>query len=133
VEILSRKSVPPEFASLIDDEEIPWSEIIKTYNQRRKKNVKLIDAFTDTVVDMATKESMKEQPSSSILVLGLHACLVQGRLAEALFLSNDSDDIRILSLRGIVLFVLSEIDALREIQEIIRSVILLQRTGYSRT
>ncbi len=113
--------MPPEFASLIDDEEIPWSEIIKTYNQRRKKNVKLIDAFTDTVVDMATKESMKEQPSSSILVLGLHACLVQGRFAEALFLSNDSDDIRILSLRGIVLFVLSEIDALREIQEIIES------------
>lgn len=113
--------MPPEFTSLIEDEEIPWNEIIKTFNQHRKKNVKLIEAFTDAAVDIATKESMKEQPNSSILALGLHACLVRGRLAEALFLSNDSNDIGVLSLRGIVLFVLSEIDALREVQEIIES------------
>lgn len=112
---MSRKSVPPEFTSLLDDEEIPWDDIIEQSKKRRKKKVKLIEAFTDTSVEFATKESMKAQPSSSILVLGLQACLVRGRMAEALFLSNDANDISVLSLRAIALFVLSEVEALRDL------------------
>ncbi|MFW9768564.1 MAG: tetratricopeptide repeat protein, partial [Candidatus Thorarchaeota archaeon] len=112
---MSRKSVPPEFTSLLEDEEIPWDEIIETTRIRYKKKVKLIEAFTDTVVELATRESMKSNPRLGVLVLGLHACLVRGRLAEALFLSNDSEDIRVQSLRAIVLFVLAEAETLRKL------------------
>ncbi|MHA2025530.1 MAG: tetratricopeptide repeat protein [Candidatus Thorarchaeota archaeon] len=114
---MSKKSVPSEFTSLLEDVEIPWEEIIETSKKRIKKKMKLIEAFTDTVVEMATKESMKKTPSSSMIALGLHACLVRGRLAEALFLSDDIKDIKVLSLRAVVLFVLSEVDGLRNLLE----------------
>ena len=81
---MSRKSVPPEFISLLEDEEIPWEEIIETSKKRQKKKFRLIEAFTDTAVELATKESMKTDPRSGVLTLGLHACLVRGRMAEAL-------------------------------------------------
>ena len=110
---MSRKGVPPEFTSLLEDEEIPWEEIIETSKKRQRKKVKLIEAFTDTAVELATKESMKTDPRSGVLTLGLHSCLVRGRMAEALFLSNDSKDVRVLSLRAIVLFVLAEAETLR--------------------
>jgi tetratricopeptide (TPR) repeat protein len=107
--------VPPEFTSFLEDEEIPWERIIESSKKRRKKKVKLINAFTDAVVEIASKESMKKRPSSNVLALGLHACLVRGRLAEALFLSNDATNVRVLSLRAVVLFVLSEVDGLRNL------------------
>jgi len=115
VGILSIKDVPSEFANLIDDNQIPWEDIMESVKKKQKKGTKKFEVFTDIAVEFATKESMKEDPIPSILVLGLQACLVRGRLAEALFLSTDSDDIRVLSLRAVVLFVLSDVDSLKEV------------------
>ncbi|MFW9788565.1 MAG: tetratricopeptide repeat protein [Candidatus Thorarchaeota archaeon] len=118
---MSKKIVPSEFISLLDDNQIPWDEIVESVKNRRKKGTKSFEVFTDVAVDLATKESMKENPNPSILALGLHACLVRGRLAEALFLSTDSDVPQILSLRAVVLFVLSDIDELRNVVSVLQS------------
>jgi tetratricopeptide (TPR) repeat protein len=115
VDILSSKKVPPEFASLLSDDQIPWEDIAASAKSKRKKGVSSFEVFTDIAISLATKESMKDNPNQSILVLGLHACLVRGRLAEALFLSTDSNDIGVLSLRAIVLFVLTDVDELRHV------------------
>ncbi len=121
VGILSGKELPTEFAMLFDDRMVPWEEIIERVRKQRKQGMNSFEVFTDVVIDLATKESMKEKPNPSILVLGLHACLVRGRLAEALFLSTDSEDIRVLSLRAIVLFVLSDINELKNVVNVIES------------
>jgi tetratricopeptide (TPR) repeat protein len=121
VGIVSTKKVPSEFVGLFEDNQIPWDEIIERAKKKRKKSTSYFEVFTDVVVDLATKESMKEDSNSSILVLGLQACLVRGRLAEALFLSTDSDEIRVLSLRAVVLFVLSDVEGLRNVLSSIES------------
>ncbi|MHA2321250.1 MAG: tetratricopeptide repeat protein [Candidatus Thorarchaeota archaeon] len=118
---MSTKKVPSEFVGLFEDNQIPWDEIIERAKKKRKKSTSYFEVFTDVVVDLATKESMKEDSNSSILVLGLQACLVRGRLAEALFLSTDSDEIRVLSLRAVVLFVLSDVEGLRNVLSSIES------------
>ena len=118
---LSIKSVPTEFTTFIDDDRIPWSTIIEHVKKKQKRGRKSFEVFTDVAVDLATKESMKDNPIPSILVLGLQACLVRGRLAEALFLSTDSDDTRVLSLRAIVLFVLSDVDGLKDVVKTLES------------
>ena len=107
--------MPSEFASLLDDDQIPWDAILESVKKKQKKGQKKFEGFTDVAVDLAMKESMKKEPNSSVIVLGLQACLVRGRLAEALFLSTDSEDIRVLSLRAVVLFVLSDRDGLEEV------------------
>ncbi|MFW9807573.1 MAG: tetratricopeptide repeat protein [Candidatus Thorarchaeota archaeon] len=112
---MNNKNVPSEFASLINDDRIPWENILQLVQKKQDKGMKEFEVFTDVVVDLATKESMKDTPNLGIIILGLHACLVRGRLAEALFLSTDSTDIEVLSLRAVVLFVLSDIEELRKV------------------
>jgi tetratricopeptide (TPR) repeat protein len=132
VGILSSQNIPSEFTNLLDDNQIPWAEIIEDVKKRPKKGVSFFQIFTDVVVDLATKESMKDNPNQSILVLGIQACLVRGRLVEALFLSTDSDDIRVLSLRAVVLFVLSDVDELRKVSQALETKISEESSAIDR-
>jgi tetratricopeptide (TPR) repeat protein len=120
---LSRKLVPSEFDNYSDDESIPWVEIVTEAEKMQKKGIDLFQAITNTVAKIASKESMKEQPNPRIIAAGIHACLIRGRLAEALFMSTDSQDIEVLALRAIVLFVLSDIQGLREVSDRLNSII----------
>jgi len=113
------QEVPPEFIHMRSRPGIPWDEIIKTAEGRAKGGQDSFAAFTDAVIDIGTKECMKEIQSDDIIALGVQACLTRGRLPEALFISTGSTSIEVISLRSIVLFILSDTDGLREaLQEI---------------
>ncbi len=107
------QEVPPEFIHLRSRPSIPWEEIIRTAEGRVIGGQDSFAAFTDTVIDIATKECMKEEQSDDIIALGVQACLTRGRLPEALFISTGSGNVEVISLRSIVLFILSDTEGLR--------------------
>ena len=112
---MSKKFVPAEFDSYKEEEAIPWKEISSEIKKTEKTGVDSIQAITNAVAKIASKESMKDNPNPRIIAAGIHACLIRGRLAEALFMSTDTQDVEVLALRAIVLFVLSDVQGLREI------------------
>ena len=118
-----QKEVQPEFRHLLSDDAIPWDNLIKAARKRTKKDVSPYEAFTDVAIELASKESMKEESNSSILRMGTEAGLLRGRLAECLFISDGSNDPDILSLRAICLFVLSDTKEITESLKIMESVI----------
>jgi len=123
VGILSRKSVPPEFEIYREEKSIPWDEIVTKVEKSLKKDENSFHAITNSVASLATKESMRENPNPRVIAVGMHACLIRGRLAEALFMSDDSKDIEVLALRSIVLFALSDAPGLRIILDTLNGVI----------
>ncbi|MGY5878623.1 MAG: hypothetical protein RTV31_00175 [Candidatus Thorarchaeota archaeon] len=114
---MSKKFVPAEFDSYREEEAIPWKEIASEIDKTEKKGIDSIQAITNTVAKIASKESMKDNPNPRVIAAGIHACLIRGRLAEALFMSTDSQDVEVLALRAIVLFVLSDVQGLREVTD----------------
>ena len=80
---------------------------------KKKSNKTSFEAFTDTAISFASKETMKDEPNSMTIALGVEACLNRGRMEEAVFLSADSIDPRVLSLRAMALFAISDIEGLR--------------------
>ncbi len=115
VRVLTGTEVPPEFIHLRDSEDIPWENISSATKVKTEQGMDYFAAFTDAVIDLATKESMKEAPVDAIIVLGIQACLIRGRHAEALFLSTGSKCVEVMSLRAIVLFALSDSEGLKEV------------------
>jgi len=115
VEIVRKKFVPAEFDSYSEDESIPWNEIVSEIEKPEKKGIDSIQAITNAVAKIASKESMKDNPNPRIIAAGIHASLIRGRLAEALFISTDAHDVEVLALRAIVLFVLSDVKGLRKV------------------
>ncbi|MHA1484819.1 MAG: tetratricopeptide repeat protein [Candidatus Thorarchaeota archaeon] len=118
---VSQKEVQPEFRHFLSDDAIPWDNLIKAAGKRTKKDVSSFEAFTDVVIDLASKESMKEKSNPSILRMGAEAGLLRGRLAECLFISDGSSDPDILSLRAICLFVLSDTKGIIEALKMMES------------
>ncbi|TFG26125.1 tetratricopeptide repeat protein [Candidatus Thorarchaeota archaeon] len=114
---MSKKFVPAEFDSYSEEESIPWAEIALEVEKAEKKDTDSIQAITNSVAKIATKESMKDNPNPRVIAAGIHACLIRGRLAEALFMSTDSQDVEVLALRAIVLFTLSDVQGLREVSD----------------
>ncbi|MHA1933950.1 MAG: tetratricopeptide repeat protein [Candidatus Thorarchaeota archaeon] len=112
---MTKKEVPPEFTHLMSVDSINWDLIVEEATKRDKKGEAYFAAFTDIIIDRATKESMKEKPDSDIIRVGVQACLTRGRLAEALFLSTESDSPEILSLKAVALFSLSDVEGLRSV------------------
>jgi tetratricopeptide (TPR) repeat protein len=111
---LTRRGLPPELIDYQKSESIPWKEIGKLSSRKRKKGASEIEAITDAVIEFARKESMKDNPEPKTISAGLHASLIRGRLPDALFLSTDVRDVEVMALRAIVLFVLSDVDGLRD-------------------
>ncbi|MEM2143503.1 MAG: tetratricopeptide repeat protein [Candidatus Thorarchaeota archaeon] len=110
------EEAPPEFDRYLADEDIPWTEIAVVTAKAKQRGAKNhFEAFTDAVIEIASKETMKPQPNPSIIAMGVEACLMRGRLSEALFISSDVNDIRVMSLRAIVLFVVSDTQGLAEL------------------
>ena len=112
---MKHNEIPPEFHHLSHLQDIPWSSIIEGATKKKETGKTHFSAITDFIIEMATDESMKKEANQSLLRIGIEAALVRGRLAEALFLSTESESIEILSLRAIALFVLSDIKALGEV------------------
>ncbi len=120
---VSRKSLPAEFDIYREEKSIPWDEIVSRIEKSLKKDGNSFHAITNSVASLATKESMRDNPNPRVIAVGMHACLIRGRLAEALFMSNDSQDIEVLALRAIVLFTLSDAPGLRTILDTLNDVI----------
>jgi tetratricopeptide (TPR) repeat protein len=116
---LSRKLVPSEFDSYKEEISIPWDEIVSKVETSLKKDGNSFHAITNSVASLATKESMKDDPNPRVIAVGMHACLIRGRLAEALFMSDNTQDIEVLALRAIVLFTLADSIGLRVILEML--------------
>lgn len=100
----------------MDDEDIPWASILKAYGKHKKKTVSPFAAFTDVVIDIASKETLKKNPNPSLIRLGVEACLTRGRMTEALFLSTDIPSIEVKSLRAVALFSSDDSEGLKEIR-----------------
>ncbi len=109
---MKEMEIPPEFGHLQNDKEIPWDTILKTAKKKREEGSPYFTSITDIAIELATDESMKVNGNEKLIRLGVESALVRGRLAEALFLSTEIESIEILSLRSMVLFVLSDIEAL---------------------
>ncbi|MHA1929518.1 MAG: tetratricopeptide repeat protein [Candidatus Thorarchaeota archaeon] len=120
---MTKRQVPPEFKHLADGAAIHWDSIFDATSKKIEKGFSHFEAFTDTVIESASKESMKKIPEPSIIKLGLEASLTRGRMTDALFLSTDTEVIAILSLRAIAQFVLSDIEDLRKIQSSIKAIV----------
>ncbi|TFG11795.1 tetratricopeptide repeat protein [Candidatus Thorarchaeota archaeon] len=112
---LTSAAIPPEFTDMKDRSGIPWEKILKGYDGRRSKGEPNVSAFTDVVIEIASKESMKRNPNPNMLSLGMKACLTRGRLAEGLFISTESRYPEVLSLSAIIYFVLSDVEGLGRI------------------
>ncbi len=123
VGILSRKFIPSEFDIYREEESIPWDEIASEVDKTKKKGTDSFQTITNIVVKIATKESMKENPNHKRIAVGVHACLIRGRLAEALYMSNKSQDPEVLALRAIVLFTLSDVTELSNVLDTLNDVI----------
>ncbi len=121
--ILSRKFIPSEFDIYREEKSIPWDEIALELEKTKKKKTDSFQAITNTVVKLATKESMKDNPNHKMVAVGVHACLIRGRLAEALYMSNESQDAEVLALRAIVLFTLSDVKGLSNVLDTLNDVI----------
>ncbi|MHA1772370.1 MAG: tetratricopeptide repeat protein [Candidatus Thorarchaeota archaeon] len=115
--------IPQEFAHYKDNPDIPWKDFMKVVEKKLEFEDNEYIAFTDTAIDFATNESMKENQNTALLSLGVEAALVRGRLAEVLFLSSGIEDTHILALKAIALFVLSDIGGLREVKQGIEKII----------
>jgi tetratricopeptide (TPR) repeat protein len=102
---------------------IPWGDINKDVQSRVSEGQDYFASFTDAVIDLATKECMKEEQSDDIIALGVQACLTRGRLAEALFISTGSHSVEVLSLRCIVFLTLSDNEGLQEALNEIESLV----------
>ena len=120
---VKKKFVPAEFDSYSEEEAIPWNEITSEIEKNENKGVVPIQVITNTVAKIASKESMKDNPNPRIIAAGIHACLIRGRLAEALFMSTDTQDVEVLALRAIVLFVLSDVQGLREVSDRLNEIV----------
>ncbi|MGY5857792.1 MAG: tetratricopeptide repeat protein [Candidatus Thorarchaeota archaeon] len=120
---MSRELVPSEFDIYRDEKSIPWDEIVSKVEKGLKKDGNSFHAITNSVASLATKESMRENPNPRVIAVGMHACLIRGRLAEALFMSNDSQDIEVLALRAIVLFALSDAPGLKTVLDTLNGAI----------
>lgn len=120
---LSKKLVPSEFDNYSEEKAIPWDEIVSRVEKGLKKDGNSFHAITNSVASLATKESMRNNPNPRVIAVGMHACLIRGRLSEALYMSNDSQDIEVLALRAIVLFTLSDAPGLRGILDTLNDVI----------
>lgn len=121
--ILSRKFIPSEFDIYREEESIPWDDIASEVKKTKKKGTDSLQAITNIVVKLATKESMKENPNHKKIAVGVHACLIRGRLADALNMSNESQDAEVLALRAIVLFTLSDVTDLRNVLDTLNDVV----------
>ncbi len=107
--------VPPEFRHLVNESGVPWERLAEETEKRVASGKSEFEAFTDAAIDIASRECMGERPDVAVLRLGMEAALNRGRLAEALFISTDTDEVAVQSLRGIALFVLSDVDGLRKV------------------
>lgn len=117
MEPLTKSEIPPEFAHLAKRESIPWNYIIRESKKRSTKTM-YFKKFTDTVIELALKECERENPDPAIITLGMEACLNRGRFADALFISSGANYIEVLSMRAIVLSVISDAKGLRDVYEI---------------
>ncbi len=118
------KDIPPEFAHYAGSQGVPWDEILASAKKRgRRKGSNSFEAFTSAVIEAASEASMKEPSSTSMIAMGMEACLIRGRLPEALFLSTDSSEVSILSLRAIVLSALSDVEGLRQTSGIMEKLV----------
>ena len=120
---MTKRQVPPEFKHLANITAIPWDTIFDATSKKEGKGLSHFEAFTDTVIEIASKESMKKKPEPSTIKLGLEASLTRGRMTDALFLSTESEVVAILSLRAVAQFVLSDIEDLRKIQNSIKAIV----------
>ncbi len=113
--------VPHEFRHLLNEENIPWKEILDRATSYENENEFV--AFTDAAIARAREECVKETPERGTLLLGAEAALTRGRLAEVLFLTEGSKDVALLGLRAIALFALSDVEGLdavlRTMEEIV--------------
>ena len=98
--------MPSEFEIYQDEKAIPWDDIVAKVEKSLKRDGNSFHAITNSVASLATKESMRENPNPRIIAVGMHACLIRGRISEALYMSNKIQDIEVLALRAIVLFTL---------------------------
>ncbi|RLI49312.1 MAG: hypothetical protein DRO73_06770, partial [Candidatus Thorarchaeota archaeon] len=114
--------IPPEFEHFADDPAIPWEDILREA-ERRTDGKSAYVALTDVAIELASRESMKKSPNRSLLALGVEAALIRGRLTDVLFLAADSQDPRVLGLKAIALFALSDVDGLRHILKTLESTV----------
>lgn len=109
------KDIPPEFAHYAGSQDIPWDDIaVATKKRGRRKGSDPFESFTSAVIEIASEASMKEPSGTHTIAMGMEACLVRGRMPEALFLSTDSTEVSVLSLRAIALAALSDIEGLQQ-------------------
>ncbi|MGQ4871142.1 MAG: tetratricopeptide repeat protein [Candidatus Thorarchaeota archaeon] len=114
--------IPPEFEHFADDPAIPWEDILREA-ERRTDGKSAYVALTDMAIELASHESMKKNPNKSLLALGVEAALIRGRLTDVLFLAAESQDPRVLGLKAIALFALSDVDGLRHILKTLESTV----------
>ncbi|MFW9918558.1 MAG: tetratricopeptide repeat protein [Candidatus Thorarchaeota archaeon] len=109
--------IPPEFAHLRDSESIPWDKLVVDANKLIKKGMQEFEAFTDIVIDVAKKEQKKKNPNLDIMTIGIEACIARGRFDEGVAFTNGLRAFRILTLRAIALFTISDASKIKDIQE----------------
>ena len=66
---MTKQQVPPEFKHMADRAIIPWDNIFDAATKRIENGLSHFEAFTDTVIEIASKESMKKTPEPSIIKL----------------------------------------------------------------
>ncbi len=115
--------IPPEFVHLVNSPSIPWKSIIAKADERLMEVGNPFVAFSETVITIASKESIKKQPNVDLVLLGMEAALARGRIIETLFLSSEIEDVRVLSLRAIALFVASDIHGLQKTLSLMETII----------
>jgi len=86
-----------------------------------KGEVQFFEAFTESAISIAKREIKKKKPKVDVIVLGMESYLNRGCFAEALALSEGSNERDVLSLRAIALSTISDEKGIRNILEKLES------------
>lgn len=108
--------IPPEFSHLRNSESIPWLRILADANKEIQKGMSQFEAFTNSAIRLARKERKKKNPDLEILTLGMEAFIARGQFEEGVALTEGIDAFRILTLRAIALFTISDSSKIGEIR-----------------
>ena len=107
---------------LRERESIPWQKIITEAGPRTDEEA-YFRAFTDTAIKLALKEREKEKCDHALLQLGMEACLIRSKFAEALEISNGIESVEVLSLRAVALSVISDAQGLAKVFTIMEKLV----------
>ncbi len=115
--------IPQEFSHLRESDSIPWTKLVSDANKLITKGMQLFEAFTDAAIKLSWNERKKRSPNLEIITIGIEACIARGKFEEGVSISDSMAAFRILTLRAIALFTISDSSKIKEVLDQVETLV----------